>query len=247
MGNKNKKNSNYVTDKTIRAKEEKERAQKRKKQKKIVIAIVAAVLSVAVAAGSVIAIGSALGWWGQDYEPKVTHHANITIEGYGTLHVELYGEEAPETVKNFVNLANEGFYDGLTFSHLMQNPNNKENILIQTGEDVDGLEPIEGEYSANDVDNKISHVKGILSSPKHKTGVGTNPTKFFIMTSSDYDDTFDGFYAAFGKVTSGLDILDEICEIGENNIISDGDKANLLEIHPKKQAKITSITIHEAH
>ena len=247
MGNKNKKNSNYVTEKTIRAKAEKEKAEKRRKEKKIITAIVAGVLSVALFVGAIFTLGKyAFGWWGGEYEPTVTHHANIELEGYGTLHVELYGEEAPDTVANFIKLANEGFYNGLSFSHLMQD-NEKQNVLIQAGKDVDGLDPINGEYSANDFDNNVSHTKGVLSAPKPKTGMGTNPSKFFIMASSDYTDTFDGFYAAFGKVTGGLEYLDSVLEDSANNKSSEGDEKNLYEIHPKKQAKIKSITIHAAH
>ena len=241
MGNKNKKNSNYVTDKTIRAKEEKEKAQKRKKQKKRITAIVAGVLSAAILVGAIFAVGKfAFGWWSNEYEPVVTHHANITLEGYGTLHVELYGEDAPNTVENFVKLANEGFYNGKKFSHLMQDPNNDENVLIQMAEDAEGLDPIKREPG----ENKISHTKGILSAPN--LIFGTNPTQFFIMTSSDYTDMFDEAHHAFGKVISGLDILDAVCDAGAK-YITEFDDDHLGEIAPKKQAKITSITIHAAH
>ncbi len=242
MGNKSRKNSNYVTDKTIRAKADKEKARKRKEQKKIITAIVAGVLSVALLIGGIFVLGKfAFGWRSDEYEPTVTHHANITLEGYGTLHVELYGEDAPKTVENFVKLASEGFYNGQKISHLMQNPNNEENVLLQTGDDsTDGLDPIIAEFS----DNKISHTKGILSAPHFK--LGTHPTKFFVMLSSDYTDTFDGAYAAFGKVTSGLDILDSIAEDCAKNIAGYDDK-NLGEIAPKKQIKITNIIIHAAH
>lgn len=241
MGNKNKKNSNYVTDKTIRAKEEKERAQKRKKQRKIIVAATSAVISVAVILSTVLLLGKfAFGWWGGEYEPTVTHHANIELEGYGTLHVELYGEDAPKTVENFVKLASEGFYNGQKFSHLMQNPENDENVLIQAGEDVEGLDPIESEVT----ENRISHKVGILSAPR--SALGTHPTKFFIMASSDYTDTFDGFYAAFGKITNGLDVLEAICEDSAKSISGYDDK-NLGEIAPKKQIKILSITIHQVH
>lgn len=241
MGNKNRKNSNYVTEKTIQAKAQKEAAQKRKKQKKLIVAIVSGVLSAALIIGAVLALGKfAFGWWGGEYEPTVTHHANIELEGYGTLHVELYGEDAPKTVENFVKLANEGFYNGQKFSHLMQNPENDENVLIQAGEDVEGLDPIESEVT----ENRISHKVGILSAPR--SALGTHPTKFFIMASSDYTDTFDGFYAAFGKITNGLDVLEAICEDSAKSISGYDDK-NLGEIAPKKQIKILSITIHQVH
>ena len=240
MGNKNRKNSNYVTDKTLWAKEEKERALKRKKQKKIIAAVVAGVLSAALLAGAIFALGKfAFGWFDGEYKPTVTHHADITLEGYGTLRVELYGEDAPNTVNNFVKLANEGFYNGKKFNQLMQNPENNENILLQMGEDEEGLDPIKREPG----ENRISHTKGILSAPN--LIFGTNPTRFFIMTSSDYTDMFDEAHHAFGKVISGLDILDAVCENAGN--LTDFDDKHIGEIAPKKQAKITSITIHEAH
>ena len=241
MGNKNRKNSNYVTEKTIQRRMQKEAAEKRKKQKRLAIIITSAVLAAAIVIGGIVALGKFVFGWGEgEYEPTATHHANIVLEGYGTLHVELYGEDAPKTVENFVKLVNEGFYNGKKFSHLMQNPENEENILIQAGEDVEGLDPIESEVT----DNRISHKTGVLSAPR--SALGTHPTKFFIMASSDYTDTFDGFYAAFGKVIGGLDVLEAICEDSAKSISGYDDK-NLGEIAPKKQIKIVSIAIHEAH
>ena len=247
MGNKNRKNSNYVTEKTIQAKADKERAERQRKQKRLALIITSSALALAILVGGIVAIGKYVFGWGEGgYEPTVTHHAHIEIEEYGTLHVELYGEEAPKTVENFVNLANEGFYDGLSFSSLMQDPRNDENVLIQAGDEntAPDIEPIYGEYSDNGFENKVSHKIGVLSAPSYM--FGTHPTKFFIMTSSDYSDMFDGSYAAFGKITDGLDILREICEESEKNITS-YDEKNLGDIHPKKRIKIKSITIHESH
>lgn len=248
MGNKNRKNSNYVTEKTIQAKADKERAERQKKQKKLAIIITSSVLALAILVGGILALGKfVFGWGDGGYSPTVTHHANITVEGYGTLHVELYGEEAPKTVENFVNLANEGFYNGLTFANLMKDPLKDKQVLIQAGsENTEGLDPVFGEFSDNGVDNMISHTEGVLSASK-SGHLGTHPTKFFIMTSSDYYDMFDGSYAAFGKVTDGLDVLREICTESEKNITSYDEVSNLGDIHPKKQIKITSITIHESH
>ena len=94
-------------------------------------------------------------------------------------------------------------------------------------------------------ENRISHTEGILSAPS--SGFGTNPSKFFIMTSSDYTDKFDGYYAAFGKVTSGLDILEEICKNCKDNTTPYDSVSHLFDIHPKQRIRITSITIHDSH
>ncbi len=130
MGNK-RKNSNYVTEKTEKAKADKARAEKKKRILKTVIPCICVVLVIALIFG-IYFLGKALGWFYPSFEDdnpqienkqndsfKATHHAAIEVEGYGTIHIELYGEEAPETVANFVKLANDGFYDGLTFHRII--------------------------------------------------------------------------------------------------------------------------------
>ena len=136
------------------------------------------------------------------------HHADISIRDYGDIKVELDADTAPITVTNFVKLAQEGFYDGLTFwriidGFMMQGGDPKGNGTGGSGE------TIKGEFSSNGVKNDISHVRGIISMAR-STDPDSASSQFFIVQS---DSTFlDGDYAAFGKVTEGMDIVDEICK-----------------------------------
>lgn len=137
-----------------------------------------------------------------------THHAEIVVKDYGTIDVELDADTAPITVTNFVKLAQEGFYDGLTFHRIM------DGFMIQGG-DPNGNgtggsdENIKGEFSNNGVENDISHTRGTISMAR-ATDPDSGSSQFFIVQS---DSTFlDGDYAGFGHVTDGMDIVDKICE-----------------------------------
>lgn len=137
-----------------------------------------------------------------------THHAEITIKNYGTLKLELDADTAPITVANFAKLAEEGFYDGLTFHRIISG------FMIQGG-DPDGNgtggsdETIKGEFSSNGVENNISHKRGVISMAR-STDPDSASSQFFIMHQDN--DYLDGEYAAFGKVTEGMEIVDKICE-----------------------------------
>ena len=137
-----------------------------------------------------------------------THHAEIVVKDYGTIDVELDADTAPITVTNFVKLAQEGFYDGLTFHRIM------DGFMIQGGDpNGDGTggsdENIKGEFSNNGVENDISHTRGTISMAR-ATDPDSASSQFFIVQS---DSTFlDGDYAGFGHVTEGMDIVDKICE-----------------------------------
>lgn len=137
-----------------------------------------------------------------------THHAEITIKDYGTIDVELDADTAPITVTNFVKLAQENFYDGLTFHRIM------DGFMMQGG-DPNGNgtggsdENIKGEFTNNGVENDISHARGVISMAR-ASDYDSASSQFFIMQA---DSTFlDGDYAAFGHVTEGLDIVDQICK-----------------------------------
>ena len=257
MGKK-KKNSNYVTEKKIKAREEALKAQKAYKTKKTTITVIALVLALACLIFGIILINQSCGYpnsiLGSDNPTeestvnnsfKVTHHAAIEVEGYGTIHLELYGEEAPETVNNFVTLAQKGFYDGLTFHRIM------DNFMIQGGDpkgngtggyEVDGVEQnIKGEFSANGVNNDIKHIRGTISMAREGNNNDSASSQFFIVhqTSTNNSLSLDGNYAAFGMVTSGMRIVDKICydvEEGSNGAVNDSDKPI-----------IKSITIHAEH
>ena len=130
----------------------------------------------------------------------------ITMESGGVITAELYPDIAPVTVENFVNLINKGFFNGLIFHRVIPN------FMIQGG-DPDGSGrggpgyTIKGEFTANGFENNLKHERGVLSMAR--TG---NPnsagSQFFIMV--DDSPHLDGQYASFGKVTGGMEVVDEI-------------------------------------
>ena len=136
------------------------------------------------------------------------HHAEITVKDYGTVKLELDGDAAPLTVSNFCRLARDGFYDGLTFHRI------RDGFMIQggdpTGNGTGGSgRTIKGEFSLNGVDNPISHVKGVISMAR-ANDPNSASSQFFITVA---DATFlDGSYAAFGQVTEGMEILEQIAK-----------------------------------
>lgn len=141
-------------------------------------------------------------------DTKGKHHAKIKVKNYGTIEVELDGDTAPITVANFINLVNKKFYDGLTFHRIMSG------FMIQGGDPLgNGTggsdETIKGEFSSNGVENNISHKRGVISMAR-SSDPDSASSQFFIMhQDADY---LDGEYAAFGKVTKGMDVVDKICE-----------------------------------
>ena len=129
------------------------------------------------------------------------------MKDYGTIKVELDADTAPITVTNFVKLADSGFYDDLTFHRVLSG------FMIQGG-DPNGNgtggsdETIKGEFSDNGVENNISHERGVISMAR-ATDYDSASSQFFIMHA---DATYlDGQYAAFGHVTDGMGIVDNIC------------------------------------
>ena len=136
------------------------------------------------------------------------HHAEIDIKNYGHIEVELDADTAPITVKNFVKLAQEGFYDGVTFWRIM------DGFMIQGGDPTrtgkgGSDETIKGEFGSNGVENAISHTRGTISMAR-SSDPDSASSQFFIVQS---DSTFlDGDYAAFGHVTEGMDVVDQICK-----------------------------------
>lgn len=139
---------------------------------------------------------------------KITDKAVIEVKDYGTIEVELYGEAAPITVENFVKLVKEGFYDGLTFHRVISG------FMIQGGDPngngTGGSDAtIKGEFSSNGVENNIKHERGVLSMARSSANDSAS-SQFFIM--HEVAPHLDGEYAAFGKVISGMDVVDAICE-----------------------------------
>lgn len=137
------------------------------------------------------------------------HHAEIVIAGYGKLELELDADVAPITVTNFVNLAKKGFYNGLTFHRIMSG------FMIQGGDpNGDGTggseETIKGEFKSNGIENTMSHKRGVISMARTQNDPDSASSQFFIVQADS--DFLDGDYAAFGKVTAGMDIVDKICQ-----------------------------------
>lgn len=137
-----------------------------------------------------------------------THHVEIDVENYGTISLELDADTAPISVENFCTLAEDGFYDGLTFHRIISG------FMIQGGDpNGDGTggseKTIKGEFLDNGVENNISHVRGTISMARSSENDSAS-SQFFIVHA---DSTFlDGQYAAFGHVTDGMDIVDQICQ-----------------------------------
>ena len=134
------------------------------------------------------------------------HHAEIIVQDYGTIKVELDADQAPITVQNFIDLANSGFYDGITFHRII------EGFMIQggdpNGEGTGGSgHTIRGEFTQNGVNNTLSHTRGAISMAR-SSAMNSASSQFFIVHE---DSTYlDGSYAVFGYVTEGMDVVDAI-------------------------------------
>lgn len=236
------KNNNYVTEKTKQQRLEQERRKKAQRVNKILIPTliaVAAIVALALIIWGVVSLVKYIQANDSIPDLTVTHHASLEIEGYGTVHIELYGNEAPETVANFVKLANKGFYDGLTFHRIM------DGFMAQGGGfDKDGKEKdadtIYGEFKANGFNNNIPHVAGTISMARTDV-YNSASSQFFIVdeTSANNTASLDGKYAAFGKVTSGLDIINKLCDEIKAGINGAVEVAN--------RPVIKSISIHASH
>lgn len=163
--------------------------------------------------GDAPAVGDGASEAGQQADPDDpyatgVHHARIDVEGYGSIEMTLNANVAPITVSNFCHLAEDGFYDGLTFHRVVPG------FMIQGGDPAgDGTggsgSTIEGEFSDNGVENSIPHVRGTISMAR-ASDPDSASSQFFIMQETT--PSLDGQYAAFGTVTSGMEVVDAICE-----------------------------------
>lgn len=133
----------------------------------------------------------------------------MEIEDYGVVTIELYPDMAPNTVANFVNLIEEGFYDGLTFHRSVPG-------FVLQGGDPDGNGTggpgytIKGEFSSNGyTKNTLSHTRGVISMARSQDNDSAG-SQFFIVLDDSAKYSLDGMYAGFGRVTEGMDIIDEI-------------------------------------
>ena len=129
----------------------------------------------------------------------------IEIYDYGTIKLDIYPDVAPVTVENFLNLVNEHYYDGLTFHRIVKD------FMMQGGANNGtkrAVNRIKGEFAANGIDNPLKHERGVISMAR-STDMNSATSQFFIVHKTK--PSLDGNYAAFGKVTEGLDIVDKIC------------------------------------
>ena len=160
--------------------------------------------------------------------------ATITLESGDEIELELYPELAPKTVDNFVELAEDGFYDGTIFHRVI------EDFMIQGGGYDENLKEkkastIEGEFAANNFENTLSHTRGVISMARAQQFDSASSQFFIVQQDATY---LDGQYAAFGIVTDGMDVVDEIASSRTGSVSSAG-----MDDVPVKPIVIESITI----
>ena len=151
-------------------------------------------------------------------DPTLTYYADINIRDYGTIKVKLDQEAAPITVDNFVNLANSGFYNELTFHRIIKDFMMQGGDPTGTGNGGSGTN-IKGEFTANGVNNPLLHTRGAISMAR-STPMDSASSQFFIVQKDK--EHLDGNYACFGYVTEGMDIVDKICDETPTIAGSDG-------------------------
>ncbi len=142
----------------------------------------------------------------------VSYTTKAGVKKQGDVYIRLFPDVAPITVANFKNLVGSGFYNGLTFHRIYPG------FMIQGGDPKgDGTGSsgtnIKGEFSANGVENNLSHVRGVLSMARGSYSMDSASCQFFIVHSDNAKYSLDGSYAAFGYVVSGMETVDEITEI----------------------------------
>ena len=188
--------------------------------------------------------------------------ATMEVENFGTVKFELYPEYAPETVANFIALANRGFYDGLTFHRIVKDfmiqggDKNGDGTGVATTSDLrdDGDDTeytIKGEFIANGVDNKLQFEEGVVamarsdytsySSTLTEESYNSGTSQFFIMTAEN--TSLNGQYTSFGKVIEGMDIVHKMEEV-EVTTADDAETTGNTEVSPPVNPPvITSIRV----
>ena len=194
---------------------------------------------------------------------KVTNPvATMEVENFGTVKIELYPDIAPETVANFITLANRGFYDGLTFHRVVKD------FMIQGGDPEgtgqgsakisdlkdggkDTAYSIKGEFVANGVNNTLKFEEGVIgmarndytsySSTLTEESYNSGSSQFFIMTADN--TSLNGYYTAFGKVIEGMDVIHNIENV-EVKAADDSEETGNTEVStPVNPVTITSIKV----
>ena len=190
--------------------------------KRISIILLAVVMTFSLYACGSSKSGNASDGQQNDQENQLTgkHHVVISVKGYGDIKIELDADVAPVTVTNFVKLAKDGFYDGLTFHRIISG------FMIQGGDPKgDGTggsdTKIKGEFADNGVTNNLSHTRGAISMARSSSNNSASSQFFIVHKDSTY---LDGKYACFGYVTEGMDVVDKICK--EVKPVDDNGKVN---------------------
>ena len=189
----------------------------------------------------------------------------MEVENFGTIKMELYPEQAPETVANFITLANRGFYNGLTFHRVVKDfmiqGGDKEGTgqgsatLADLKDDGDSSTDysIKGEFVANGVNNTLKFNEGVVgmarndytkySSSLKEESYNSGSSQFFIMTKAN--TSLNGYYTAFGKVTEGMDVVHKIenVEVKAADSTSDSSSSNTEVSTPVETVKISSVTV----
>lgn len=201
----------------------------RMKTKKIIGMIIAAALCLSLAActGSVKSSDSGSSKT-VDYSNESNPVAEIAMSDGDVIMIELYPQAAPNTVNNFIYLANSGFYDGLAFHRIIPG------FMIQGGDpNCDGTgDPgysIAGEFEDNGFKNSLKHTRGVISMARAQS-YDSAGSQFFIMVADT--QSLDGQYAAFGKVIAGMEVVDGIVSVERDS----SDK-------PKEPIVITKVTV----
>ena len=208
-----------------------------------------------------------IGTLGYGYYKKATMEvknpvATMEVENFGTIKIELYPEQAPETVANFITLANRGFYDGLTFHRVVKD------FMIQGGDKKgtgsgsaelsdlkDGGEEkeysIKGEFVSNGVNNTLKFDEGVIgmarndytqySSSLKEESYNSGSSQFFIMTKAN--TSLNGYYTAFGKVIEGMDVVHKIEEVEVKAADDSSESGNTEVSTPVETVKISSVKV----
>ncbi len=167
------------------------------------------------------------------------HYVEMKVKDYGTIKLELDSDVAPITVTNFINLVNSKFYDGLTFHRII------DGFMIQGGDPLGNgtggsSKTIKGEFSENGVKNSISHVRGVISMAR-SSDYNSASSQFFIVQKDT--TSLDGQYAAFGKVISGMDVVDKIAKVkveDDNGTVSKENQPVIESIRVTKKDETSS-------
>lgn len=216
---------------------------------------------------ALIVLIALVGTLGYGYYKKATMEvknpvATMEVENFGTIKIELYPEQAPETVANFIALANREFYDGLTFHRVVKD------FMIQGGDKKgtgsgsaelsdlkDGGEEkdysIKGEFVANGVNNTLKFDEGVIgmarndytqySSSLKEESYNSGSSQFFIMTKAN--TSLNGYYTAFGKVIEGMDVVHKIEEVEVKAADNSSESGNTEVSTPVNTVKITSVKV----